>query len=121
MTLALATHSSGSLLEALPSAQAHAREAQQDDVGALQSGDSSLAEVLVGGGPQVLAEMNPEIPAADAAARLQAACRHNGLHFQLIRRIAREREIVPGFYRFGVEFNNADSRLFVCGPCCGAS
>ncbi len=121
MTLALATCTGGGMLEALPSEQARAREALQSYFEALHSGDYSQAAGFVDGGLDVVADMNPSIAISDTAALLRAACTGNGFQCLAVRRIVSEREIVPGTYRFDVEFENADGRLFVRGPCCGAS
>jgi hypothetical protein len=109
------------MLEALPGEQARAREALLGYFEALHSGDYSRAAEFAGGGLEVLAEMNPSIAAADSAALLQAACTGNGFQCLAVRGIVSEREIVPGSYRFEVEFAAADGRFFVRGPCCGAS
>ena len=121
MTLALATCTGGGLLEKLPDEQARAREALQSYFASLEAGRYADAAVFAGGGLDVLGDMNPSVPRSDTRALLEAACRGNGFQCLDVGRILSEREIVPGTYRFEVEFVNADGSLFVRGPCCGAT
>ncbi len=87
----------------------------------LADGEYEQADSLYGGSYESLQSLNLEISPDDHAALWQYGCDLNGLQcLPLLRVVSRQRISVDEFI-FTVEFEGADGKAFVFGPCCGAS
>jgi len=87
----------------------------------LSVGDYAAAVNLYGGEYDVLRSWNPLVPENDLETLLQHGCKGNGLQCLRVRRILDRQSLPGGSIRFHVEFSRPDGRLFVRGPCCGAT
>ncbi len=87
----------------------------------LHNGRYVEATRLFGGDYQTLRDANPDVSAYDYALLLERACRQNGFQCLELKSIVEQTLQSATETRFTVEFTTTDGRLFVRGPCCGAT
>jgi hypothetical protein len=86
----------------------------------INKGEYSQAAMLYGGSYEMMASQNPDIAPNNVEALWQNACTINGLQCLPVRTVTlKERK--GDEFTFMVEFNTPDGKLFVRGPCCGAT
>jgi hypothetical protein len=98
-----------------------AREALTAFFSLLHDGRYDEAMNYYGGSYYALRHWNPPVPGHDYPTLLRHGCTINGLNCLLIKRIVSQLEISPGVFKFVVEFMDDEGRLFIQGPCCGAT
>lgn len=104
-----------------PAAAEAAKQALEAYFDALQKGDYLAVTRLYGGGYDVLADMNPDLPADDRLGLWARACGQNGFVCNLtVKNWVHTAQLAPDQFRITVELQNPDGTLFVLGPCCGA-
>ena len=87
----------------------------------LSAGNYAAAVNLYGGEYNGLRDWNPLVPENDYVTLLQHGCTINGLQCLRVRQILDRQSLPGGSIRFHIEFSRPDGRLFVRGPCCGAT
>ena len=100
---------------------AAAQETLSSFLNLLAVGDYAQAAELYGGPLDSLQVWNPTIGASDVGALLGYGCESRLLQCLPVRSIAPAGRGAAGEMAFDVEFSLADGRLFVRGPCCGAT
>jgi hypothetical protein len=94
----------------------------QDYYAALNANDFAEAAGLYGGSYDLLTNNNPDVPPTDTARLFQKACTQNGFRCDLrVIAVADQAQLSGVDFRFSLEFQNPDGKVFSLGPCCGAS
>lgn len=98
-----------------------ARNSLREFFALLHDGRYAGAIRFYGGEYQTLRDDNPDVFANDYASLFERACRQNGFMCLEIRSILQEVPMSTNEIRYTVEFTTTDGKLFVRGPCCGAT
>ncbi len=123
VVLAILTLTACDALPAQMSAEerAHPRESLQTFFALLHDEHYVQAVRLYGGDYRVLQDNNPDIAPDRYDSLLERACKQNGYQCLRVRAIVEEIPMSATEINFIVEFTAEDGRLFVRGPCCGAT
>jgi hypothetical protein len=87
----------------------------------LSKSEYARAVEFYGGEYYVLRNSNPLVDPNDYATLFQHACEINGYVCNLDVHVINVKVLSPFQFEFDVEFRLSDGRLFIRGPCCGAS
>ena len=88
---------------------------------ALNQADYSEAARYFGGDPEILRGYNPDVDPTDLETLLKRACEFNGFQCMQLKKIVSEAQDDEDSYLFTVEYQTKMNKLFVLGPCCGAT
>ncbi len=101
--------------------RARARESLQTFFALMHDGRYAEAVRFYSGEWDILRDHNPDVAPDNYASLLEHACKQNGYQCLRVRTIIEELPLSATEINFIVEFSTEEGKLFVRGPCCGAT